>query len=215
MADEPRPPVIVEATHKLLQHNVYQLLHGSVLINTFYCRVPISTYTAWTLSTFGSDFWDFVKITWIAASSTELTFTKVRTAVMGHPEVLPQEFLITPNEVGTVGGDSLPSTVATVITLQSGFGGKRGRGRRYFAGTSESGAALSKVTAGQKVLWENFAAKLKGNQDPVGGSALGQVAWLFSRNKPGEVGTAGAEISNVRVNEVFGTQRSRRQGVGI
>jgi len=215
MAEEPRPPLIVDATHKLLQHNVYQSLHGSILINTFYTRVPQFSYTSWTLSSFASDFWDFIKTSWIACASGELSFFKIRTAVMGHPEVLPEEFLITPNEVGSVGGESLPSTNAVVITVKSRFGGKRGRGRKYIAGVGESLSQNSVLTAGGLVLFDALAAKLVGTQDPVGGLGLGQQAWLYSRNKDGEVGVAGAEVTSTRTNEIFGTQRSRRKGVGI
>ena len=57
--------------------------------------------------------------------------------------------------------DALPSNLAAVISHQTATGGKRGRGRNYFAGVGETFASKGRLTAAGHAALDSIAARLQ------------------------------------------------------
>ena len=58
---------------------------------------------------------------------------------------------------GTESGESLPSNIAALIANHGATGGRRGRGRNYFAGLAESLAAKGRLTLAGFALLQDLA----------------------------------------------------------
>lgn len=103
---------------------------------------------------------------------------------------------------GGFGGNPLPSQISTVVSLHTGFPGASKRGRMYFppfgvsAGTSNARVASACVTALTSAMVNFFQ-----DVNAIAGLAVNVYSTTVDQLTP---------VTQVRVGDVFDTQRRRR-----
>lgn len=153
-----------------------------------------------------------------AATSSSLTLPSitVESVVVGGPETITYALAGPP--AGGIAGDALPPQDAAVISLHTGFRGKRYRGRYFVPGLAEaniasgliSGAQLTNLQALQAAFDAAFAS---------GGTDLHFRAIVYSPENltavPPRVGTLKTDVTYSVVDTIVRTQRRRQLGRGI
>lgn len=134
------------------------------------------------------------------------TFDKVE--LTDVREIGANQWVVDVGIAGTLAGDRLPSEVAGVLTLRTGFRDKRGRGRLFLFGFGETentddGQMASGLVDAIQAYGDQLLADLNTNGTPLG---------VISRSEP-PVGYTGQIRQVLQVecrNTVFKAQRRRR-----
>lgn len=127
--------------------------------------------------------------------------------------IIPLPFEMIPTfSAGVAGGGPLPPQNAHIFRLQTGFTGRRRRGRIFFPATSTqlcdggqlSGDGITVTTARRQNLLDWFCGGTGGQP------AQGIFLEVYSRSDD-----AYRRVSNIIVDTVIRTQRRREIGVGV
>lgn len=127
----------------------------------------------------------------------------------------PYELVV--NEDGAQAGESVPSVIAVVLSQRTGFGGRRNRGRKYFAGLTEADSEQSRLTAlalGEWQLAVNLISSFFAESNALSNLSLGVVHRSLNGNPVPLAAGSFVIITSQTVNSVLGTFRTRIPGHG-
>ena len=164
-----------------------------------------------------NDVLDCLRTTLWPALSPEYTLVEVRAKKL-YPTATDE--VVTPavsTDHGTASGESLPSFCAAVVAIKTGLAGRTHRGRNYWGGIPEGGAANSLMTGTEWGLVIAFAACLAGKFIGLTASSswtLGVLSRKLETAVGGNPSNAFTAATNLTVSQVIGTQRRRKLGVG-
>jgi hypothetical protein len=149
--------------------------------------------------------------------STQLFWVRTTTtAVIPHNG--PFHTHIIESASGFVPNDALPSYCAAIITLNTGFSGRRNRGRLYIAGIPEDGTSNGEIEAGLFSEYVNFANSLKANFGVLTGSTAYEMVLYSHKDGDDNFGRptmAGVKrLTTIQAKRKLGTQRHRLIGHG-
>lgn len=176
--------------------------------NTFHLRQSLASFTG--------DIFDDIKVTWdgavkasyLALFSSSFTLEAMRVAQVDDSlKGLPAETLtLTGSGTRTVSGQAQPGQLAGVLEFNSGFSGRRGRGRNFIGEMFEGDQNIGVVESALRTLYETYGNTLRTTFDGV--SAVGElVVFTLVTNQV-------APVLSVRAKLPVYTQRRRREGVG-
>lgn len=119
---------------------------------------------------------------------------------------------------GDQADESLPSPIAAILTLRTGFGGKSNRGRLYFAGVSENDSEGSRLLPDSLTALQNIGNDLIGNYGESGSEGVLRYV-IFSKKlgwgeEMGYIAAGIRPVSHTVARSVLGTQRHRLIGKG-
>lgn len=120
-------------------------------------------------------------------------------------------------DIGEIATDSDVSFAAQQVSIMTGQGGRRKRGRFFLPPPPESGVSNSRLTPGQIALLAAFLACLAGKFIPPGNTTSWRLGVLSRVNMAAANGNALAaftEGSLLRLNPVLATMHSRKLGQG-
>lgn len=195
------------AVNDIFRVNVIQSLHGQTIINTLHYRQ--STADADEANN-ASGLANLVATNLVpvmkALQSAELSHTGV-TAQKIWPLPVKVGFLNTTGAgPGGVAGDSLPTSVAVVISKTTQFAGRKYRGRAYIAGVPVSHESNSALAAGVIPNWLTLSAEMD-NFYFVGTDTWQPTIWHKSTSTFDDVTTC-------FLKTFLRNQRRRQLGVG-
>lgn len=109
---------------------------------------------------------------------------------------------------GTLAGDCLPTQVAGLVSMKTGFASRSKRGRMYLPATSEAdNTALAQPSAGYLTLMTNIANALLAFNLVVSGGNQVACAWSVYSRKLHEM----TVITQTLIRDDWATQRRRSQ----
>jgi hypothetical protein len=126
-------------------------------------------------------------------------------------------FELTYNKVGLQVGEATPSLVAAVISLKTGLGGRRNRGRKYVAGLLRDNIDQSLIDQARvdsmQTEWNSI------NSWFAAGNNLSNLTWgILHRSLNGQPvplsNDSYVPVTSVVVQRVAGSMRTRRPGRG-
>jgi hypothetical protein len=181
--------------------------HNQTVMNVFHYRVQTGTIeddsaqiiTAWRNNT---------ETTWLNCFSEEY-FISGYFCQRSWPKPVLQGFtLSTAFLPGTEPGNSLPTSVAVVLTKRTALGGRSGRGRTYLGGVPTAFEADSQLTGAAIQTYNLLCAKLDDTLNTVNGTTLHPIITdkLFATAKP---------ITSYVTRSILRNQRRRQVGRGI
>lgn len=152
-----------------------------------------------------------------AFASQEVVYrAMVASVLIPHDGPIFEQVLETSD--GSQGYESLPSYCAAVITLRSGFGGKRNRGRSYYAGPVGELCSNSRLDPDYLAVLQNIGNQLVNTFGYLGGISPFTYA-VYSRKggdlesgKPTAIGIV--PIRQAVARSILGTCRHRKIGIG-
>lgn len=126
-------------------------------------------------------------------------------------------FELNVGEVGAQEGASIPSAMAVVMSQRTGFGGRRNRGRKYFAGLIESDEADSRISATAKGEWQGAVDLITNffkESNALSNLSLGIVHRSLGGNPVPLAAGSFVIVTSQTINSVLGTFRTRIPGHG-
>lgn len=120
-------------------------------------------------------------------------------------------------EVGAQEGASIPTAMAVVVSQKTGFGGRRNRGRKYFAGLIESDEENSRISNTAKGEWQgalNLVSAFFAESNAQSNLSLGIVHRSLNGQPVPLAADSFVIITSQTVNSVLGTFRTRIPGHG-
>jgi len=114
-------------------------------------------------------------------------------------------------ETGTAQTNSLPSTVAVVLSFYAEFAGRRYQARKYFAGIPTTHEQDSKIAPAQLANWETVAADLASGFVTLG---TNRTYELTTETAQRYAGSGQDRVVDYVVRDVLRVQRRREVGVG-
>lgn len=120
-------------------------------------------------------------------------------------------------ESGAQEGDPLPTAMAVIMALKTGFGGRRNRGRKYLSAIPETDVEASRLSAARLADWQAAADLVMAFFAP--GNALSNLdLGVLHRVNAGAPVPLSADsfvqVTSVIIRGVLGTMRSRIPGHG-
>ena len=176
--------------------------------NTFYVRQVVPAFSGDIFNDIWQTWDGAVKASYLALFSNFFTLQGLRVAqiddsVKGLPS---QTLTLSGTGTRTVTGDYLPGQNAAVLEFNTGFSGRRGRGRNFIGQLTEgdqNGGTISNTLA---TLMTTYGNTLRTTFD--GGSAVAEhVVFTLVTNTV-------ARVTSVQPKLPVYTQRRRRLGVG-
>jgi hypothetical protein len=193
-----------------------QSVHGQNVVNVLYMRQKAGT--AVTAQDVASELFASLSSTWnFIQPVTNVTHRMVRTqeVTRGFNSDIGEFADVRSTTPAAVTGAALSPTLAFIVTLRTGFGGRSRRGRIYIAGAALSDASgiIDSVSITRA---DTFASTLVQRYGPSGSSnyELG----VFSRSRFSILSNPFDEywvrITTTSAQRIFGNQRRRRPSVG-
>lgn len=194
------------AVNDIFQINMIGQLHGQATVNTFHYRVSVQgtgDAEPVLLPAFHTAVGAKVKI----ACSNE--WSLVRTTVQKIRPLPPRLALETVAGAGpgALFQESMPTSIAVVVSKRTILAGRAYRGRCYFAGISAAHEIDSQLTTAGALVWDDVAT---GMETSLIASGYTFVPVVFHRGD----GTSTDIISSL-VRLPFRNQRRRQVGKGI
>jgi|SRR5215216_185592 len=124
---------------------VKQRLYGQDVLNVWHVQVSASPDEAELLDVaahFQLGYGDL-----FTHLSDEIALTEIFVRNLGVVGGIEATLSITPEQVGGISTESMPSGVALCISLRTALGGRRFRGRKYFAGIPRSEVVANSFTS--------------------------------------------------------------------
>lgn len=128
----------------------------------------------------------------------------------------PYEFAM--GDAGLTAGDQLPQVMAIVLSLKTGFGGRRNRGRKYIGGVPAADEASGKLSVAAQGSWVLTVV------DPIltavgaGASSPPFILQIMHRTLGGApvplTNDSFVPVNSIVVQPTLGTMRSRIPGHG-
>lgn len=120
-------------------------------------------------------------------------------------------------ESGAIEGDPLPTAMALVMAMKTGFGGRRNRGRKYIAAVPEADVEASRLTSARLADWQG-AADLIAAFFAAGNALSNLDLGILHRVNAGAPVPLTADsfvrVTSLIIRPVLGTMRSRIPGHG-
>lgn len=194
------------AVNDIYQVNMVGKVHGQTTINTFhYIETATGAGSAeGTLATaLNSGLVAAVK----GAASNEWAFEKlVIQQIRPLPPLLAFEDP-TAAGAGMQFAESLPSSVAVVVTKRTGLAGRANRGRCYFAGVAATHEVDSKLSTVGLGLWTLVATEMSDN--------IVSGAFTFDPIVYHRAAGSGTAILSAIARDILRNQRRRQVGKGV
>lgn len=190
----------------IYQVNIVGRLHGQTTINTFHYaenQVGAGSAEAALLTLFNAGVVSELKN---ACSAEWELITTTAQQIRPLPPLLPVDDN-TAAGPGAVAGESLPTSVAVVVTKRTGFAGRAFRGRCYFAGVPVSQEVDSQISTAALLLWGDVASEMS--------QTLADSTWNFSPIVYHRLSGTGTIIQNCLERQILRNQRRRQVGKGI
>lgn len=187
-----------------LQLNVVGQLHGQTTVNTFYYQVTavgvgdvrFRLTDAW-LGTVHDAYRDCCSLEW----------STIQIEAAGIQPVLPRVEQVINGLPGTQLGNSLPSSVATVIRRKTLTSGRKGRGRVYMPAVPEDFEDDSAITPAAILVYEALITALS--------ISATTGAWAFGAVHVSRAPLTAIGIDRWQIDPVLRNQRRRQLGRGI
>lgn len=147
--------------------------------------------------------------------SEQMVFERVK--VQEIFPVMRDPFELPINMAGVQAGEAAPSLVAGIVSLKTGLGGRRNRGRKYVAGLLRDNIDLSLIDQARvdsmQVSWNSINSWFAADNN------LSNLTWgILHRTLNGAPVPLSADsyvpITSVVVQRVAGSMRTRRPGRG-
>lgn len=142
---------------------------------------------------------------YITLLSSAYTLTGLTVRAKSDPEYIYEASGLNVN--GTSTGDCLPPVSAPLVSLRTGFAGRRNRGRIYMPPTSELHQVAGVLQTTYTDAWADYIDSML----PAGGG-LEFAQWQLSVWS--EANNAGRPVTTYLLRTILATQRRRRPGVG-
>lgn len=177
-------------------------------INTFYVRQITSSFTGDVAQDIFQTWDALCKADYLAMFNNRFSLAAFR--VQQVDDALKGLFAESLTATGTgtrvVTTDGLPGQCAGLLEFNTGFSGRRGRGRNFIGGLCEEDNADGLLHSDQRDLMEAYGATMLSTF--VAPSAIAEwVVWT-------KVNNTVAVVQSVQAKQPIYTQRRRRQGVG-
>lgn len=205
-AQRQRFMIIVKGTHAALGGTAQRT------VNMFAYRRDLFP-AAWVPGNTLIAFLATVKADWKAAVSAQWTWDTAEIRCLDDSVEPTSQTAVA--EAGTVGGDSLPSYAAMVLSKQTALRGRSYQGRSYIAGIPESGTTGNALTNGHKALLDALAVDLKSSFTDANGNRF-KPAVLSQKHSVLTTSPATAttnDITNIVARQILGRMASRRSPV--
>lgn len=177
-------------------------------INTFYVRQVAAAFSGDIFADIFATWDGAIKSTYLACFSANLSLQAFRVSqVDDNLKGLPSETL-TATGLGTrtVSGDGLPGQCAGLLEFNTGFSGRKGRGRNFMGDMYEGDQTNGIVGSTLRTLYEAYGDDLMNTFDA--GSAVAEHV-VFTK-----VDNTVARVTSTQAKLPVYTQRRRREGVG-
>lgn len=195
------------AVNDIYQVNMVGRLHGQQTINVFHyieTTTPAGSAEAALAQGFGAGVASEVK----NAASVEWELEKISVQqIRPLPPLLPVEDASAAGP-GAVAGESLPTSVAAVVTKRTGLAGRAYRGRSYFAGVPQSQEVDSQLSSAALLLWQDVADQMA---QPISVAPSGAFDPIVYHRA---LGTGNVIVSGL-ARPVLRNQRRRQVGKGV
>lgn len=177
-------------------------------INTFYLRQVVASFTGNVFDDIKTTWDGVLKATYLAMFPSSYSLSLFRVAQVDDDlKGLPAEtFAISGSGTRTVAGDRQPGQLAAVLELNTGFSGRRGRGRNFIGVMHEGDQSGGIVDAALRTIIETYGALLVSTFVPA--TAIGELV-IFTK-----VANTVSVVTSQRCKLPVYTQRRRRAGVG-
>lgn len=214
----------------MAQHPAYSLLwhltlaynlHGQKCQNGFYFSNRIDlhdqeAFIATAPQTLGVHFGNFLLPKIKLLQNQEVHYEALVVVQLIPSEGPVFEFPVA-NDSGAQGNESLPSFVAAVLSLRTGFAGKSNRGRLYFAGIPEDHALNSELNADSFTALSDIGNELISIYGPTGSE--GHFHHIVFSKKHGYSNGVWSTAGIRKINQYIprrnlGTCRHRLKGKG-
>ncbi len=213
------PTISTSNYEGLFKATIEGTLHGQLTNNVmFFSRTGELGTPDWTqfMSQLAADIISCITTTLLPAVSSQWTFVRIKIQRLDGTGTDENLYAAPANSVGA-GSESLPSTVAAVLSIRTGLRGRSKRGRMYLGGLPESGQATSALTPGQLVLVAAFATCLIDkfiNNQVAGDAKLGVYSRKLGGTQPYSLVAGWYPATTIIAQGVLGTMRSRMLGRG-
>lgn len=187
-------------------------LHQQLVENVFFFRTRVANSpSAEVLADIRTHTWDYIK----ADLSSELLLESITLQELYPTARDPEELVVGQN--ATLTAESCPSSVACVVSLKTGLGGRRNRGRKYVAGLAKDESINSRIDdtrlGSMQTNWDSVAFWFRA------ANSSAYVDWgLVHRSQGGTPvpidATNFVPITSVVVRSITGTMRTRIPGHG-